>query len=212
MKITIIDCGSGNLRSAQKAFEKASDDLFKKNNVIISSKIEDIENSNCVVLPGVGAFADFMNGLNKIDGMKDALEFLVKKKGIPFIGICVGMQVLAQKGYENRETDGIGWFKGSVKKINTNSDLPIPQMGWNNFNLKKPHPVLQQITEKDHGYFVHSYSFFSEEPSDVLATVDYGAEIPAIIAKDNIIGVQFHPEKSQEVGLRIISNFLLWAF
>ena len=210
MKITIIDCGSGNLRSAQKAFEKVSNNLYKNTNVTISSKVEDLENSNFIVLPGVGSFSDFINGINKINGMLEALNYFVLKKGIPFLGICVGMHILATKGYENIETNGLNWICGSVRKIKTKPNLPVPQMGWNNLIIKKNHPIVKNISNNDHTYFVHSYFFDCNDDSQVIACVDYGFSINAIIVKDNIIGMQFHPEKSQEVGLDLISNFLLW--
>ena len=210
MNITIIDCGSGNLRSAQKAFEKVSESLFKKTNVIVSSRVEDLEKTNFIVLPGVGSFSDFIDGINSINGMRDALNYFVLEKGIPFLGICVGMQVLATKGYENLETEGLNWISGSVRKIETDSNLPVPQMGWNNLILTQDHPILRNIRENDHTYFVHSYFLDCFEESQIIAKVDYGIPINAIVAKDNIIGMQFHPEKSQKIGLNLISNFLLW--
>ncbi|MBL42987.1 MAG: imidazole glycerol phosphate synthase subunit HisH [Rhodospirillaceae bacterium] len=209
MKITIIDCGSGNLRSAHKAFEKVSTNINKKSNIIVSSMVEDLEDSNFIVLPGVGSFSDFINGMKKINGMHEALNYFILKKGIPFLGICVGMQVLATKGYENKETEGLNWIRGSVKKIITIPSLPIPQMGWNNLEIKANHPIVKNISENDHTYFVHSYLFEVYDKNQIIASVDYGVPISAIIAKDNIIGMQFHPEKSQQVGLDLISNFLI---
>ncbi|MAR79382.1 MAG: imidazole glycerol phosphate synthase subunit HisH [Rhodospirillaceae bacterium] len=211
MNITIIDCGSGNLRSAQKAFEKVSKNLFKKTNVIVSASVEDLEKTNFIVLPGVGSFSDFIKGINDINGMQDALNYYVIKKGLPFLGICVGMQVLATKGYENIETEGLNWISGSVRKIKTHSNLPVPQMGWNNLVLKQNHPIVSNISNNDHAYFVHSYFFDCNENSHIVAQVDYGIPINAIVVKDNIIGMQFHPEKSQQTGLDLISNFLLWG-
>ncbi|PPR79725.1 MAG: Imidazole glycerol phosphate synthase subunit HisH 1 [Alphaproteobacteria bacterium MarineAlpha2_Bin1] len=208
MKVTIIDCGSGNLRSAQKAFEKVSSNLYKNTKIIITSIVEDLEESDFIVLPGVGSFSDFINGMKKINGMQEALNYYVIKKGIPFLGICVGMQVLATKGYENEETEGLNWISGSVRKIKTNANLPIPQMGWNNLKIKKNHPIVNNISEKDHTYFVHSYLFDVNDETQIIASVDYGVDITSIVAKDNVIGMQFHPEKSQKVGLDLIYNFI----
>ena len=208
MKIIIIDCGSGNLRSVQKAFEKVSASLYKNCEVIISSQTEDLDNANYIILPGVGTFSDFVKGLRSIIGMEEALNYLVIKKGIPFLGICVGMQVLATKGFENIETKGLNWIGGSVMKIKAKSNLPLPQMGWNNLMIHQQHAVVKNINDGDHTYFANSYAFHCDENSKVIASVDYGVSIPVIIAKENIIGMQFHPEKSQQIGLNLISNFL----
>lgn len=207
MKVTIIDYGSGNLHSTAKAFEKVASSQSQK--VIVSAKIADVKDASYIVLPGVGAFADCMNGLASIDGMIETLEAKVLEEKTPFLGICVGMQLLADKGFENAETDGFGWIKGNVKAVEPNDEsLKIPHMGWNNLVIKNSHPFFDGIKDGDHAYFVHSYHMECADDQDILATAEYGGDVTAAIAKDNIMGTQFHPEKSQNVGLKLIGNFL----
>lgn len=206
-KIVIIDYGSGNIASVFNALS-----LVKNPNqtVIISNKASDLEDASHIILPGVGAFGDCMSGLQAIAGMKDALITEVIKRKKPFLGICVGMQLLADIGFEHGENKGLGFIKGKIVKIDDqNGKLKIPHMGWNDLQIKPNfHPVLNGIKSGDHAYFVHSYHFITEDPNEVLATVDYGTKITAIIAKDNIIATQFHPEKSAETGILLLKNFL----
>lgn len=207
MQVAIIDYGSGNLRSAAKAFERMAQPGQK---IIITSDPADLAGSSHIVLPGVGAFADCMSGLKSASGMLEALENEVIAKGKSFLGICVGMQMLFDAGNEHGIHKGLGWLEGEVVKIDSaiNLQLKIPQMGWNELVIKSPHPLITGINSGDHAYFVHSYHAICKNQADVIATTDYGAELTAIVAKDNIMGTQFHPEKSQETGLRLIGNFL----
>ncbi|MDA0902460.1 MAG: imidazole glycerol phosphate synthase subunit HisH [Proteobacteria bacterium] len=206
-KIVIIDYGSGNLKSVLNACQ-----LIKgpDQEVIISSDAKDLKSATHIILPGVGAFGDCMNGLKAIPSMIDELkqQVLVNKK--PFLGICVGMQLLATTGYENGETEGLNFISGKVTKIdNHHNILKIPHMGWNDLALsQQQHPLLKNIKNGDHAYFVHSYHFICNDKNTVLATVDYGSHITAIIAKDNIIATQFHPEKSSDTGLTLLKNFI----
>lgn len=205
MKVVIIDYGSGNLRSAAKAFEKVS----SKNNIIVSSNPNDLKTASHIVLPGVGAFHDCMNGVKKISGMVAELNEQVKIKKKPFLGICVGMQLLAKKGFEHGEHEGLGWLDAVVRKIEPkDKTLKVPHMGWNNLILEKENALFKGIKNDSHAYFVHSYFMECADKKDVAASVQYGAKITAVVEKDNIFGVQFHPEKSQEVGLKLISNFI----
>lgn len=218
MKTVIIDYGSGNLHSTLKAFEKAvatkdsgspSTINHQPSTSILSNNAFDLQSATHIVLPGVGAFADCMNGLSKLPGMIAALENEVLKNKKPFLGICVGMQLLAEKGFENGEYKGLGWISGAVRMVKPNDkSLKIPHMGWNDLNIKRAHPFVEGVKTGDHAYFTHSYQFECGDGNDVVASVDYGGDITAIIARDNIIGTQFHPEKSQNLGLRLISNFL----
>ena len=201
-QVVIIDYGSGNLRSAAKAFERAD-----TAEVVVSDDPKTLEHASHIVLPGVGAFDDCMQGLVARKGMREALEKQVREKGKPFLGVCVGMQMLFDTGHEHGTHQGLGWIPGEVVKIEA-PGLKIPHMGWNDLKLPKPdHPLLAGIKTGDHAYFVHSYHAHCEA-GYVLATADYGNPITAIVARDNIMGTQFHPEKSQETGLRLIANFL----
>lgn len=202
-KIVIIDYGSGNLHSAQKAFRHVATD---KDLVFLSSNPKDLEDATHIVLPGVGAFADCMAGLSAIDGMIDILEKRVLKDYVPFLGICVGMQLLATKGFENGEHKGLGWIEGEVVPIETAGNIKIPHMGWNNIIRTKTTPLLVGTNEQD-VYFVHSFHMETDE-ENIIATCKYGEVITAAVAKDNIMGVQFHPEKSQTIGLQILQNFV----
>ena len=209
MTTVIIDYNSGNLRSAEKSFQLMSEEL-NLGKVKVSNKPEDVVNADRVVLPGVGAFADCKHELSSIMGLYEAIEAHVKT-GKPFMGICVGMQMMATCGHEHGYHEGFNWIKGDVKIMEPNDkNLKIPHMGWNNLNILNSHPVFNNINENDHVYFVHSYHFEVENNNNLLASVDYGGKITAAIAHENMIGTQFHPEKSQSVGLQIIKNFLQW--
>ena len=209
MTTVIIDYNSGNLRSAEKSFQLMSEEL-NLGKVKVSNKPEDVVNADRVVLPGVGAFADCKHELSSIMGLYEAIEAHVKT-GKPFMGICVGMQMMATCGHEHGYHEGFNWIKGDVKIMEPNDkNLKIPHMGWNNLNIINSHPVFDNINENDHVYFVHSYHFEVENNNNLLASVDYGGKITAAIAHENMIGTQFHPEKSQSVGLQIIKNFLQW--
>ncbi|PIR33704.1 MAG: imidazole glycerol phosphate synthase subunit HisH [Alphaproteobacteria bacterium CG11_big_fil_rev_8_21_14_0_20_44_7] len=200
-RTVIIDYGSGNLRSVSKAFEHISDGIVQ-----ITSDPKDLQSATHIVLPGVGAFGDCAAGLRALNGMVAELEKQVLDNKKPFLGICVGMQLLAAKGYEYGEHDGLGWIGGEVRKIKpSDKGLPIPHMGWNSLNLTKSQPLNDKISGDV--YFVHSYQLHCDEKY-VLATCDYGSAITAIVAKGNIMGVQFHPEKSQQIGLSLLKNFL----
>ena len=214
MKTVIIDYGSGNLHSAAKAFERAAHDNKIKAQIIVSNKPEDLEKAERIVLPGVGAFKDCRNGLMAIDGMRAALQDQVIAKGKPFLGICVGMQLMATRGVEHEVTLGLGWIAGDVVPIApADKNLKIPHMGWNTIRPEGQHALLDGILTGDqglHAYFVHSYHLKPTLPEDTIATADYGGEVTAMVGYDNIVGTQFHPEKSQALGLALISNFLRW--
>lgn len=214
MKTVIIDYGSGNLHSAHKAFERAAADNNIKGTITVSNKAGDVEKADRIVLPGVGAFKDCRDGLNAVAGMREALQQQVIARGKPFLGICVGMQLMATRGLEHETTQGLGWVAGDVVRI-TPSDpaLKIPHMGWNTLKLHSSHPVLNGIATGDdglHAYFVHSYHLVPTLPEDLIATTDYAGEVTAIVGYENLVGTQFHPEKSQELGLKLIANFLRW--
>ncbi|NVK18752.1 MAG: imidazole glycerol phosphate synthase subunit HisH [Methylocystaceae bacterium] len=212
MSVVIIDYGSGNLRSAEKSFERAAREGNLGLDVKVSDKPEDVLAADRIVLPGVGAFGDCAKGLRSVDGMLDALNEVVHKQGKPFMGICVGMQLLAERGLEHGSHDGLGWIKGDVVAIEPKDEsLKIPHMGWNEliFN-ESDHALLEGLPVRPNVYFVHSYQFIPTDASNRLATVDYGGDVTAIVGKDNMVGTQFHPEKSQAVGLQVISNFLKW--
>jgi glutamine amidotransferase len=210
--VAIVDYGSGNLRSAAKAFERAVGDAGLDAEVKVTADPADVLRADRVVLPGVGAFADCRRGLDAVPGMVEALGRAVLQQGKPFLGICVGMQLLADVGREHGDHAGLGWVPGEVTRIApADPALKIPHMGWNELVISRPdHPLLAGIGDGAHAYFVHSYGFVCTESADVLARVDYGGPITAIIGRDNIVGTQFHPEKSQAVGLRLIGNFLGW--
>ena len=208
MKTVIIDYGSGNLRSAEKSTVRAAEGLDME--VSVTSSPDEVLNADRVILPGVGAFADCMAGLMSLSGMRNALEEVVIEKGRPFLGICVGMQLLADMGVEHGTTAGLGWVNGTVEEIDA-GPLKVPHMGWNDLIIDQPHPLFDGINTGDHAYFVHSYHFNASNKKNILAHVDYGGYIGAVVGRDNIVGTQFHPEKSQSVGLRLIENFLKWS-
>jgi len=212
-RIVIIDYGSGNLHSAAKAFERAARESGADARIAVSSKPEDVQGADRIVLPGVGAFADCKAGLAAVPGMIDALEESVRAKGRPFLGICVGAQLLAERGLEFKITPGLGWLKGDVEAIQPHDPgLKIPHMGWNTLTVIKDHPLLAGITTGAvglHAYFVHSFHL-AAAPEALVAQTDYGGPVTAMVGADNIAGTQFHPEKSQSLGIRLIANFLSW--
>lgn len=214
MSVAIVDYGSGNLHSAAKAFERAARESGHDQPILVTSDPAQVASADRVVLPGVGAFADCRRGLDEIPGMIDALEQNVRQRGRPFFGICVGMQLMAERGREYQVTPGLGWIAGEVDRIAPNdASLKIPHMGWNTLNMLKAHPLLADIplgADGLHAYFVHSYELKTAQRSDLVAQADYGGPLTAIVGRDNMVGTQFHPEKSQKLGLKLIANFLKW--
>ena len=209
MTIAIVDYGSGNLRSAAKAFERAAADAPGRPDVAVTADPAAVRRARHIVLPGVGAFGDCMAGLARLPGMVDALRDRVGA-GVPLLGICVGMQLMATTGEEHGSHPGLGWVPGRVVAIRGDGDLRIPHMGWNEIRPCRDHPVLAGIGGGTHAYFVHSYTMVPDDPGDVLAVTDYGGRISAVVGRDNVLGTQFHPEKSQRAGLALISRFLAW--
>lgn len=206
MKIAIIDCGAGNLHSVRKAFARQMPSHATLDMVTDAARLHDATH---IVLPGVGAFADCMNGLNALPGMRAALEEKVLHGTTPFFGICVGMQMLFERGHEHGMHDGLGWFQGEVKRIEPQgAGFRVPHMGWNRLDLQQNHPVLDGLKTGDYAYFVHSYAATAVNPAELLASVDYGGQIVALIGRKHIVASQFHPEKSQRAGLAMITNFL----
>ena len=214
MSVAIVDYGSGNLHSAAKAFERASRDIGLDQPIVVTSDPEKIARADRVVLPGVGAFADCRRGLDAIPGMVEALEQSVRRNGRPFFGICVGMQLMAERGREYQVTPGLGWIAGEVDRIApADPHLKIPHMGWNTLNALQAHPLLAGLPlgpDGLHAYFVHSYELKPARRADLIAQADYGGPLTAIVGRDNMVGTQFHPEKSQRFGLALIANFLQW--
>jgi glutamine amidotransferase len=214
MHVAIIDYGSGNLHSAAKAFERAAREHGSPLAVTVTAEPEIVAEADRIVLPGVGAFADCKQGLARIPGMIEALEDAVRDKGKPFLGICVGLQLMAERGLEHGVTPGLGWIDGEVRAIApADASLKIPHMGWNTLRVTREHALLEGIPTGDaglHAYFVHSYHLVPEDPDALVASTDYGGPITALIALDNMAGTQFHPEKSQKLGLALIANFLRW--
>ncbi len=209
MTTAIIDYGSGNLRSAEKAFRRMSAEAAGAP-VAVTSDPEAVLRASRIVLPGVGAFADCRAGLMAIPGLFEAIAERVAA-GAPFLGICVGMQLMATRGLEHRETPGFDWIAGDVVRLAPEDPgLKIPHMGWNALDVLIEHPVLAGIRDGDHAYFVHSYHLVPREPGDLLASVEHGQTIAAVVGRENMVGTQFHPEKSQQTGLRLIANFLAW--
>ncbi len=214
MSVVIIDYGSGNLHSAAKAFERAARDSGLAMPVAVTAEPDAMRRAERIVLPGVGAFKDCRDGLMAVPGLRETLEDEVIRKGKPFLGICVGMQLMASRGLEHDVTQGLGWIPGDVKPITPRDpSFKIPHMGWNTLNLRTPHPLLEGIPLGEtglHAYFVHSYHLEAAQPSDVVATTEHGATVTAAVARDNLAGTQFHPEKSQTLGLTLLANFLRW--
>tara|TARA_B100000674_G_scaffold451336_1_gene422020 strand:+ start:110 stop:736 length:627 start_codon:yes stop_codon:yes gene_type:complete len=206
MKLVIIDYGSGNLRSASKALERVKN---SGSTVCVTKDPDVVASADYLILPGVGAFPDCKKGITALPGMIDAIAENVVSRGRPFMGICVGMQLMSAVGYEYETTSGFGWLPGEVIKIKT--ELKLPHMGWNELSIKSPsHPVLKNVDQGAFFYFVHSFHMQLTEEKFVLATTDYGDPIAAVVGKDNMIGTQFHPEKSQKMGLLMLENFLNW--
>jgi len=208
----IIDYGSGNLRSAAKAFERAAVSSGADTEIRVTADADAVRRAERIVLPGVGAFADCRRGLDAVPGMVEALEDSVRRRGRPFLGICVGMQLMAEYGREFETVAGLGWIPGEVVAMRPDDPgLKIPHMGWNDLDIQRPdHPVLAEIASGAHAYFVHSFHLVPRDREMVYAAVRYGGEIAAIVGRDNMVGTQFHPEKSQETGLALIANFLRW--
>jgi glutamine amidotransferase len=213
--VAIINYGSGNLHSAAKAFERAARASRHAQPIVITSDPDTVRKADRIVLPGVGAFADCRRGLDALAGMVEALDESVRARGRPFLGICVGMQLMAERGREYEVTPGLGWIQGEVDRIApADTTLRIPHMGWNTLSASKPHPLLDGITIGPgglHAYFVHSYHLNAADQSDVISIADYGGPITAMVGRDTFAGTQFHPEKSQRLGLALIANFLQWA-
>jgi len=214
VSVAIVDYGSGNLHSVAKAFERAAHEAGLDQPIVVTNDPAMVARADRVVLPGVGAFADCRRGLDAVAGMVEALEDAVRRKGRPFFGICVGMQLLAERGREYEVTEGLGWIAGEVDRI-TPSDpsLKIPHMGWNTLNVTRPHKLIDGLAlgpQGRHAYFVHSYQLRPAQQADLVAAADYGGSVTAIVGRDNIVGTQFHPEKSQKLGLALIANFLKW--
>ena len=214
MSVAIVDYGSGNLHSAAKAFERAAREEGLNEPIMVTSDPEEVRRADRVVLPGVGAFADCRRGLDAVGGMVEALNDSVRARARPFLGICVGMQLMAERGREYVVTDGLGWIRGEVDKITpSDAGLKIPHMGWNTLAAATPHRLLDGIPlgpDGLHAYFVHSYQLRPVDRTDLVAQADYGGPITAIVARDSMAGTQFHPEKSQKLGLALIANFLKW--
>jgi len=214
MRVAIIDYGSGNLRSATKAFERAARESGVEAEIDLTADAGRVRTADRIVLPGVGAYADCRRGLDSVPGMAEAVQEVAIEKARPFLGICVGMQLMSSRGLEKTVTQGFDWIKGDVREMTpSDATLKIPQIGWNTIHVKHSHPLFDGIrTGPDglHAYFVHSYMLDAENPDDVLATADYGGPITAAVARDNLAGTQFHPEKSQALGLALIANFLKW--
>ncbi|MDV6226070.1 imidazole glycerol phosphate synthase subunit HisH [Nitratireductor aquimarinus] len=214
MKVAIIDYGSGNLRSAAKAFERAARESGIGAEISVTADADAVRAADRIVLPGVGAYADCRQGLSAVPGMVEAITDVALENGRPFLGICVGMQLMSERGLEKTVTKGLGWIAGDVVEMTpSDPELKIPQIGWNTIHVKHSHPLFDGIpTGEDglHAYFVHSYHFAARNEAEILATTDYGGTITAAVARDNLVGTQFHPEKSQALGLALIANFLRW--
>lgn len=214
MTIAIIDYGSGNLRSAARALERAAADAGLGTRVTVTADAETVRRAGHIVLPGVGAFADCYRGLTGLPGMIEALEETVLRQGRPFLGICVGMQLMATRGLEHGVHPGLDWIAGDVVALDPNDPaLKVPHMGWNQLQTTARganHPVLADVTPDTHVYFVHGYHYVTQDTDHVLATTDYGGHVAAVVGRDNLIGTQFHPEKSQAAGLAFLANFIRW--
>jgi imidazole glycerol-phosphate synthase subunit HisH len=212
--VAIVDYGSGNLHSAAKAFERAAREEGLAQPIVVTSDPDAVARADRVVLPGVGAFADCRRGLDAVAGMVDALNESVRQRGRPFLGICVGMQLMAERGREYEVVAGLGWIAGEVDRIApADPSLKIPHMGWNTLNERRAHPLLDGIAvgpQGLHAYFVHSFHLKAEERADLVAEADYGGPVTAVVGRDTAVGTQFHPEKSQRLGLKLIANFLKW--
>lgn len=213
MRVAVVDYGSGNLRSAQRAVEAAARGLGLSAEVTVTAEAAVVAAADRIVLPGQGAFADCMDGLRAVPGMAEALEDAVLRRGRPMLGICVGMQLLADRGLEHGSHAGLGWIGGEIVPLEpADPALKVPHMGWNALRVRDAsHPVMAGVGDGDHVYFVHSYRFAAADPADVLADADYGGAVAAVVARDSMVGTQFHPEKSQATGIRLVRNFLAWS-
>ncbi len=209
-RLAIIDYGSGNVRSVQRALESAANGAEIRLDVDLTDDADRIRRADRIVLPGVGHFADCAAGLASRHGVSEALVEAVFRKGVPFLGVCVGMQLMADVGREDVETRGLGWIPGAVERLQPAGNLPVPHMGWNVLRDIKPHPVLAGLGDDPHVYFVHSYALAPEHRDHMAATCDYGGKFAAAVGRDNLFGTQFHPEKSQQAGQRLLANFLGW--
>ena len=211
MYISVIDYGSGNLKSAAKALEAAANNISLNSTITVTSDPKIIKQSDKIVLPGQGSFRDCYLGIKKIPGLNETLNEFVLENKKPILGICVGMQLFAKNGYESQKTQGFGWINAEVRKINNmNKKLKLPHMGWNEIEFKKDCFLFSNIKNKSHMYFIHSYEFMTKQKNCIIATTNYGNPIIVSVAKENIVGTQFHPEKSQKNGLIILENFLKW--
>ena len=211
MSITVIDYGSGNLKSVAKALEAAANNINQSSKIEVTSDPKKIIQSDKIVLPGQGSFRDCYLGIKKIPELNETLNEFVLKKKKPILGICVGMQLFAKIGYESQETKGFGWIDAEVRKVNNmNKKIKLPHMGWNDIEIKKDYFLFFNVKNKSHFYFIHSYEFITKQKDCVVATTNYGNSIIASVAQENIVGTQFHPEKSQKNGLLILENFLNW--
>jgi glutamine amidotransferase len=211
--VAIVDYGSGNLHSAHKALERAAREAGIAARIQVTAAPDDVRRADRIVLPGVGAFADCKRGLLAVTGMIEALEEAVRRAGRPFLGICVGLQLMAERGLEHGVTPGLGWLAGDVVEIKPATALKVPHMGWNTISLARPHALLDGIPTGErglHAYFVHSFHVVLRERGSLIAETNYGGPVTAIAGRDNIAGTQFHPEKSQQLGLRLLANFLTW--
>ncbi|HEY0106317.1 MAG TPA: imidazole glycerol phosphate synthase subunit HisH [Rhizomicrobium sp.] len=209
--VALIDYGSGNLRSAEKALARVARERGTGQAVVVTADADVVAGAERIVLPGVGAFADCMRGLSALPGMVEALRDAAIRRGTPFLGICVGMQMMASVGREFGDHPGLGWIAGEVVRMAPSDPaLKVPQIGWNDLNVLRPHPVTDGLPVGANAYFVHSYAYRCAARADVLAQTDYGGPLTAAVARDNLVGVQFHPEKSQAVGLALLGNFLVW--
>lgn len=220
MKIALIDYGAGNLHSAGKALERALIEAGVSGHVVLGANPDEIASADRIVLPGDGAYRDCREHLAAVDGLEDALEQQVRVKGRPFLGICVGMQLLSDVGEERGETAGLGWIPGRVVALDPQSPnfadrhLKVPHMGWNTLERRGAHPVLEGLSLGEnglHAYFLHSYHLLPSKPADLLATADYGGSVSAVVGRNTVIGTQFHPEKSQALGIKLLANFVKWA-
>ncbi|MCZ4296988.1 imidazole glycerol phosphate synthase subunit HisH [Henriciella marina] len=210
-ELVLIDYGSGNLHSAERALNEAGKACPGSASVRVTDDPDAVRKADRIVLPGVGHFADCARGLFAREGLVEALNEAVMQRGVPFLGICVGLQLLATRGLEDGVTAGLDWIAGDVDRIEPGPGLKIPHMGWNGLEILRPHPILSDLGDDPHVYFTHSYSFRAKDAADVLAQTDYGTPLTAVIGRANMVATQFHPEKSQRVGLKLLANFLQWS-
>ncbi len=214
MKIAVIDPGSGNLASVRRALERVAREKQVAAQIVVTTEAGDLRDADRIILPGQGAFAACRRGLDALDGMTEALQEQVIEGGKPFLGICVGMQLMAERGLEHGVTPGLGWIGGEIAPMDPRDEagapLPLPQMGWNALHRTAPHPLLDGVEEGGHAYFVHSYALAAGRPEELLATTDNGGPVAAVVGRDNLAGTQFHSEKSGQLGQRILANFLGW--